>query len=184
VPLDTAPPASGERDQQRTIRRGPQVTRSDAPDKVTGRAKYTADLRLPGMLHGKILGSPIAHGILKRVDASRARALPGVLAVITGADVPDTWYGVSPARYDEQILAKDRVRYVGDEIAAVAAVDEQTAERALKLIEVELEELPAVFDPEAASRLGHPDPPEHPRYAGNINTAWSGTSVTSHRASR
>jgi 4-hydroxybenzoyl-CoA reductase alpha subunit len=172
VPLDTAPPARGERDQQRDHAVvGHAVTRSDAPDKVTGRAKYTADLRLPGMLHGKILGSPMAHGILKRVDVSRARALPGVLAVITGSDVPDTWYGVSPARYDEQILAKDRVRYVGDEIAAVAAVDEQTAERALTLIDVELEELPAVFDAEAALAAGAPQiHPEHPRYAGNINT--------------
>ena len=147
------------------------VTRYDAPDKVTGRAKYTADIRLPDMVFGKILGSPIAHGLIRRIDVSKARALPGVLAVITGADVPDAWYGVSPAREDEQILAKERVRYVGDEIAAVAAVDEETAERALKLIEVEFEELPAVFDPVAAMAPGAPViHPEKPRYAGNINT--------------
>ncbi len=172
VPLDTTPRAGGERDQQRDHAVvGHSVTRYDAPDKVTGRAKYTADIRLPGMIYGKILGSPIPHGILTRLDVSKARALPGVLAVITGADVPDTWYGVSPARYDEQILAKDRVRYVGDEIAAVAAVDERTAERALRLIEVEFQELPAVFDPEAAMAPGAPDiHPEDPRYAGNINT--------------
>jgi 4-hydroxybenzoyl-CoA reductase alpha subunit len=170
--LDTAPHAHGERDQESghaVVGQG--VTRYDAPDKVTGRAKYTADIHLPGMLHGKIFGSPIAHGLIKRLDVSKARALPGVVAVLTGADVPDTWYGVSPAREDEQILAKERVRYVGDEIAAVAAVDEETAERAVKLIEVEFEPLPAVFDPEAALAPGAPViHPEHPRYAGNINT--------------
>jgi 4-hydroxybenzoyl-CoA reductase subunit alpha len=172
VPLDTNPAADAERDQQRDHAVvGHSVTRYDGPDKVTGRAKYTADLRLPGMIHGKILGSPIPHGIITRLDVTKARALPGVLAVITGADVPDTWYGVSPARYDEQILAKDRVRYVGDEIAAVAAVDERTAEQALRLIEVEFEALPAVFDPEAAMAPGAPViHPENARYAGNINT--------------
>jgi 4-hydroxybenzoyl-CoA reductase subunit alpha len=105
------------------------------------------------------------------VDTAKARALPGVLAVITGADVPDTWYGVSPAREDEQILTKDRVRYVGDEIAAVAAVDEETAERALALIELDIEELPAVFDAEAALAPGAPlIHPERARYANNVNT--------------
>ena len=170
--LDTAPHAHGERDQQRDHAIvGQGVTRYDGPDKVTGRAKYTADIHLPGMLHGKILGSPIAHGLITRLDVSNARALPGVVAVLTGADVPDTWYGVSPAREDEQILARDRVRYVGDEIAAVAAVDEETAERALTLIEVEFEPLPAVFDPDAALAPGAPViHPEKPRYAGNVNT--------------
>jgi 4-hydroxybenzoyl-CoA reductase alpha subunit len=172
VTLDTRPDPRTERDQKRdhdVVGHG--VTRYDGPEKVTGRAKYTADIRLPGMLVGKILGSPVAHGLLKRVDASRARDLPGVYAVITGADVPDTWYGVSPAREDEQILAKDRVRYVGDEIAAVAAVDEATALRALALIDVEIEELEAVFDPEAALATGAPlVHPENPRYAGNVNT--------------
>lgn len=172
VPLDTAPPPHEERDQVRdfaVVGRG--VTRYDAPDKVTGRARYTADHRLPGMLYGRILGSPVAHGRIVRLDASRARALPGVHAVITGADVPDAWYGVSPARYDEQILCRDRVRYVGDEVAAVAAVDAETAARALALIEVEYEELPAVFDPEAAMAPGAPlIHPENPRYANNVNT--------------
>jgi len=172
VALDAKPHAHAERDQQRdhsVVSHG--VTRYDAPDKVTGRAKYTADIQLPDTIIGKILGSPIAHGLIKRIDVSKARALPGVLAVITGADVPDAWYGVSPAREDEQILAKERVRYVGDEIAAVAAVDLETAERAIKLIEVEFEELPAVFDPVSAMAPGAPViHPEKPRYAGNINT--------------
>jgi 4-hydroxybenzoyl-CoA reductase alpha subunit len=172
VPLDARPHAHGEQDQHRDHAVvGHGVTRYDGPDKVTGRAKYTADLRLPGMIVGKILGSPIAHGRITRIDVAKARALPGVLAVITGADVPDTWYGVSPAREDEQILAKDRVRYVGDEIAAVAAVDEATAQRALRLIEVEFEELPAVFDPVAAMAPGAPlVHPENKRYERNINT--------------
>lgn len=172
LPLDTRPIDDSERDQSRdhdVVGHG--VTRYDAPDKVSGRAKYTADLRLPGMIHGKILTSPIAHGIVRRIDVSRALALPGVLDVITARDVPDTWYGVSPARYDEQIFAMDRVRHVGDEVAAVVAVDEETAERALSLIDVEYEELPAVFDPDAAMAPGAPlIHPENPRYAGNINT--------------
>ncbi|HTJ23850.1 MAG TPA: molybdopterin cofactor-binding domain-containing protein [Gemmatimonadaceae bacterium] len=172
TPLDTAPHREDEGDQARDHAVvGHAVPRYDGPDKVSGRAKYTADIRLPDTLVGKILGSPVAHGILRRVDASHARALPGVLAVITGADVPDTWYGISPAREDEQILAKDRVRYVGDEIAAVAAVDEDIAEQALRLIEVEIDELPAVFDAESALAPGAPViHPEHPRYAGNVNT--------------
>ncbi len=172
VAFDARPCDSRERDQERDHAIvGHAVTRYDGPDKVTGRARYTADLCPPGTLVGKILGSPIAHGLVKRIDVSKARALPGVLAVITGADVPDAWYGVSPAREDEQILAKDRVRYVGDEVAAVAAVDEETAERALELIEVEYERLPAVFDPDAAMAPGAPlVHPEHPRYAGNVNT--------------
>ncbi len=172
APLDTQPHDAGERDQQRDhgiVGRG--VPRYDGPDKVTGRARYTADIRLPGTLVGRILGSPVAHGIIRRIDTSRARALPGVMAVITAADVPDTRYGVSPAREDEQILATDRVRYVGDEIAAVAAVDDETAARALALIDVEIEELPAVFDADAALASGAPlVHPEHPRYAGNVNT--------------
>jgi xanthine dehydrogenase molybdopterin-binding subunit B len=160
VPFDAKPHEHGEQDQARhhaVVGRG--VTRYDAPDKVTGRAKYTADLRLPDMIHAKLLGSPIAHGIIKRIDVSKARALPGVLAVITGADVPDVWYGVSPAREDEQILARERVRYVGDEVAAVAAVDEDTAERALQLIEVDYQDLPAVFDAERPYRRRTGDPP-------------------------
>jgi 4-hydroxybenzoyl-CoA reductase alpha subunit len=147
---------------------GVSIPRVDAADKVTGRALYTADIALPNMIHGKILGSPVAHGRLKRVDTTKAKALPGVLAVITGADVPDTTYGVSPARYDEHVLAKQKVRHVGDPVAAVAAVDEKTAEQALRLIEAEFEELPAVFDPLAAVAEGAPQ--LHDQYARNINT--------------
>ncbi len=177
VELDTSPLNSAERDQERdleVVSHG--MPRYDAPDKVSGRVKYTADIRLPGMVCGKILTSSIPHGIIRRIDTSRARSLPGVLAVITGDDVPDTTYGVSPARYDEHVLAKERVRCVGDEVAAVAAVDEETAERALDLIDVEYEELPAAFDPEEAMKPGAPlIHPENPRFANNINTRveWS-----------
>jgi 4-hydroxybenzoyl-CoA reductase alpha subunit len=147
---------------------GISIPRVDAADKVTGRAIYTADVFLPNMLHGKILGSSIAHGRVQRIDSSKAAALPGVIAVITGADVPDTMHGVSPARYDEHVLAKPKVRHVGDPVAAVAAADERTAERALALIVVEYEELPAVFDPQAAVAEGAPL--LHEQYARNICT--------------
>ncbi|MHC5111213.1 MAG: molybdopterin-dependent oxidoreductase [Planctomycetota bacterium] len=147
---------------------GVSVPRVDAVDKVTGRAVYTADISLPNMVYAKILGSPIAHGRIKSIDTSRARALPGVLDVLTGADVPDTMYGVSPARYDEYVLAKNKVRHHGDEVAAVAAIDERTAERAIALIDVEYEEMPVVLDPVAAMAEGAPQ--IHERYERNINT--------------
>ena len=147
---------------------GKSVPRVDAVDKVLGRAKYTADYHLENMLLGKILHSPIAHGLIKRIDTSKANELLGVKLVLTGKDVPDITYGVNPARYDEHVLAKDRVRYVGDEVAAVIAVDEETAEKALDLIDVEYEEIPAVFNPMDA--LKEDAPQLHERYKNNINT--------------
>lgn len=147
---------------------GVSVPRVDAVDKVTGRAVYTADISLPNTVYAKILGSTVAHGTIKSIDTSKARALPGVLDVLTGADVPDTMYGVSPARYDEYVLAKDKVRHHGDEVAAVAAVDEKTAEKAISLIEVEYEELPVVLDPVQAMAEGAPQ--LHERYKRNVNT--------------
>ncbi|MHC4078834.1 MAG: molybdopterin cofactor-binding domain-containing protein, partial [Planctomycetota bacterium] len=147
---------------------GVSIPRVDAVDKVTGKAQYTADIFLPNMVAGKLLGSPIAHGQIKRIDVSKAKALPGVLAVLTGADVTDTKHGVSPARYDEDVLAKDKVRHVGDPVAAVAAINESTALRALELIEVEFEELPVLLDPLAAVAEGAPL--IHERYKRNINT--------------
>jgi len=147
---------------------GVSMPRVDAGDKVTGRAMYTADISLPKMVHGKLLGSPIAHGWIKKIDVSKAKALPGVLAVLTGADVTDTKHGVSPARYDEDVLAKDKVRHVGDPVAAVAAIDEKTAERAVALIEVEYEELPVLTNPMDAVAEGAPL--IHEKYKNNINT--------------
>jgi 4-hydroxybenzoyl-CoA reductase alpha subunit len=147
---------------------GHSLPRVDAEAKVTGRAKYTADYYFKNMLYGKILHSPFPHGRIKKIDTRKAEALPGVKLVLTGRDVPDITYGVSPARYDEHVLAKERVRHVGDEVAAVVAVDEETAEKALSLIKVEYEELPAVFNPLEALKKGAPQ--LHDRYKNNINT--------------
>ena len=146
---------------------GKSLPRVDAAAKVTGRAKYTADLSFENILYGKILTSPLAHGRIRSIDTSRALSLPGVKLVMTGADVPDITYGVNPPRYDEYTLAKDKVRHIGDEVAAVIAVDEETAREALDLIRVEYEELPAVFDPAEAVKEGAPL--VHERYTNNIN---------------
>jgi len=146
---------------------GKSKIRKDGPDKVTGRAVYTGDMTLPGMLFGKILTSPVAHALIKSIDTSEAENLPGVKAVITGKDVSDVLYGVSPARHDEHVLAKEKVRYVGDEIAAVAAIDEATAVKALKLIKVEYEELKVAFTVEEAIKDGAPI--IHDKYPNNIN---------------
>ena len=128
---------------------GRPEARLDGADKVTGKAVYTVDVQLPGMAHGKILRSPYAHARIKRVDGSKAEALPGVYAVITRDD--QRGLGMFGAAYkDQTIVAIDKVRYVGDPVAAVAAVDEATAEEALSLIDVEYEELPAVTSIEEA----------------------------------
>ncbi|MBM3791663.1 MAG: 2Fe-2S iron-sulfur cluster binding domain-containing protein, partial [Acidobacteria bacterium] len=147
---------------------GASVPRKDAFEKVTGRAQYADDIRLPGMLWGKILGSPLPHARIRKIDVSKALAVPGVRAILTGRDVTDTMYGVSPARYDEHIFAKEKVRHVGDPIAAVAAADEPACLEALRLIEVEYEELEAVFDPIRAMQEGAPI--VHENFPGNINT--------------
>ena len=109
---------------------GRNVTKIDAFKLVRGEPVFTDDFRREGMLYAKVLRSPHAHARIVSIDTSRAEALEGVKAVLTADDVPETFYGVSPARYDEQVLAADRVRYVGDEIAAVAAVaaDPQSAD--------------------------------------------------------
>jgi CO/xanthine dehydrogenase Mo-binding subunit len=115
----------------------------DANEKVTGKAIYTVDVELPGLAHGRVLRSPYAHARLKRVDASRAEKLPGVFAVIPRED--QKRLGMFGAAYkDQTVVAVDKVRYAGDPVAAVAALDEATAEEALSLIEVEYEELAAV----------------------------------------
>ncbi|MBZ5511537.1 MAG: molybdopterin-dependent oxidoreductase [Acidobacteriia bacterium] len=130
---------------------GKPVAFVDAAEKTTGHGKYTDDLSVPGMLIGKILHSPHPHARIKSIDTSRARALPGVVAVVTGKDAPTT-YGILPIGHDEHALALDKVRYVGDNVACVAAVDEATAEKALELIDVEYELLPAWFDPEQSMK--------------------------------
>lgn len=117
--------------------------------KSTGSAVYTDDITLPGMLHGKILRSPHAHAHIRSIDVSRAMELEGVHGVITGADMP-VKYGIIPWTPDEFPLCVDRVRYIGDGVAAVAAVSEDIATEALDLIEVEYEPLLALMDPRAS----------------------------------
>src|SRR5687768_3428065 len=115
---------------------GKSLTRIDGLAKTTGQAAFTDDLKLPRMLHCRLLRATRPHARILGIDTTRARALPGVEAVITGDDLP-VKYGVLPVGQDEQALCTDRVRYVGDAVAAVAAQDEETAELALGLIEVE-----------------------------------------------
>lgn len=121
----------------------------DGLSKSTGRAEYADDIALPGMLYGKILRSPHPHAHIRSIDVSRALALEGVHGVVTGADMP-VKYGIIPWTPDEYPLCVDRVRYIGDGVAAVAAVSEDVAIEALGLIEVEYELLPAYLDPHAA----------------------------------
>ncbi len=127
----------------------------DAWAKVTGETKYADDLVLPRMAYGKLLRSPHPHARIVRIDTTRAAALPGVYAVITGHDLPRVKFGILPVSQDEEALCTDKVRMVGDPVAAVAAVDEETAERATELIEVEYAPLPALMSIEDA--LKHPD---------------------------
>lgn len=134
---------------------GARVPNVDGWEKVTGRAEYFIDLERPGMLWGKVLRSPLPHARIKRIDTSRAAAVPGVKVILTGADCPRCRWG--PIVADQYILPVDgRVRFVGDEVAAVAATSEEAAEEAISLLEVEYEELPAVFDLEEALRPSAP----------------------------
>ena len=124
---------------------GKPVTRGEGPDKVSGKAVYPADIVLPGMLWGKVLRSPFPHARIVDIDTSRASCVPGVHAVLTGLDLP--MRRVGRLLRDIPILARDRVLFVGEKVAAVAAEDPGVAEEALLLIDVKYEELPAVFDP-------------------------------------
>jgi len=138
---------------------GRSTPRLEGESKVTGGEQYTADLVLPGTLWGRALRSPFPHARITRIDASGAQQVPGVMAVLTGADLRGVRYG--RRLYDVPVLAEDRVRFVGERVAAVAAVDRDTAEEALLRIEVEYEELPAVYDPldalEQDAPILHPD---------------------------
>lgn len=134
---------------------GQSVPLKDAREKVTGTLRYAVDVTRPGMLHGKILRSPHAHARIVNIDTTEAEALPGVMGVLTSKDVPDKdWMGVW-YNYKGHVL-DDRVRFVGDEVAAVAALDGETAARAVKLIKVDYAPLPAVLDPEEARKPGAP----------------------------
>ena len=138
---------------------GQPIPRADGLGKVTGEAQYTADVQLPGTLWGKTLRSPFAHARIVRIDTSQAKALPGVRAVLNGRDVAGHRFGRRIV--DVPLLAEDHVRFIGEQVAAVAADDENIAQQALDLIEIEYEELPAIFDPLEAMKPGapllHPD---------------------------
>ena len=138
---------------------GKSVPRIESEEKVTGRLQYLEDLKLSGVLHAKILRSPVAHARIVSIDAQAAAKLPGVVAILTREDIVDSpaydsHYG--PVYKDQTIVAVDKVRYVGDPVAAVAASRLDIAEEAMDLIEVEYDELPAVFDAEEALAEGAP----------------------------
>src|SRR5947209_9384258 len=137
---------------------GLSILRPDAPDKVTGQVQYVADLSPRGLLHAKLLRSPHAQARILRIDVSRARALPGVRAVLTAADIP-VLKKKAPTRA-HAVLAIDRAVFVGQPVAAVAADELAIAEEALDLIEVEYEVLPSAVDPLLAMQAGAPAVPE------------------------
>ncbi|HEX9818667.1 MAG TPA: molybdopterin cofactor-binding domain-containing protein [Methylomirabilota bacterium] len=134
---------------------GQPLPKIDAWGKVTGETRYADDLVLPRLAFGKLLRSPHAHARIRAIDTTRAKALPGVYAVITGHDLPRVKFGILPVSQDEEALCTEKVRMVGDAVAAVAAVDEETADAACRLIEVEYEPLPALMS--IHESLAHPE---------------------------
>ncbi len=157
---------------------GQSVVRGEGPDKVTGKSIYAADVSLPGMLWGKALRSPFPHARIVSIDTKQAKAVPGVHAVITAADLPDSLVG--RRLRDMPVLARDVVRFVGEKVAAVAAETQEAVEEALLLIEVEYEELPPVFDAHEAmqpdSPLLHPEMSDYeglPQPESDINNVFA-----------
>jgi CO/xanthine dehydrogenase Mo-binding subunit len=146
---------------------GKRMPKVDSVAKATGEAKFTADLSLPRMLHGNVLRSPHPHAKILSIDTTEAERLPGVKAVVTGRDTAGERWGVFRYTRDQQLLPVDKVRYVGEEVAAVAAVSEDVAQIALDLIEVKYEVLPAVFTIEEAMAEGAPL--IHEGFERNIN---------------
>lgn len=158
---------------------GKRIPRVDGSVKATGEAKFTVDVVLPGMLYGKVLRSPYPHAKILSIDTSKAEALPGVKAVITGKDTGIVRFSfIDTPRYpaDQCPLAVDKVRFVGEDVAAVAATSEDIAVEALSLIKVEYEELPALFDPEEAMKDGAPR--IHDKITPTTTTAWQDFGVT------
>jgi 4-hydroxybenzoyl-CoA reductase subunit alpha len=146
---------------------GKRVSRTDAVPRVTGEVKYSADLYLPGMLYAKVLRSPYAHARIINIDTSQAEKLPGVRAIITGKDaIPYRW-GVFAYTRDMEFLPTDKARFLGQEVAAVAAINEEIAQEAVDLIKVEWEPLPHVLDPEQALLDGAPQ--LHGDKPGNVS---------------
>ncbi len=136
---------------------GKRLPKVYSDEKAKGLAKYTADMALPGMLYGKILRSPYPHAKILNIDTSKAERLYGVKAVVTGkTDPPKMKFGINPWSRDQLLLPYDKARYIGEGVAAIAAIDEDIAEEAIELIEVEYEELPAVFNVFEAMKEGAP----------------------------
>ncbi len=135
---------------------GQNPPRVDGREKVSGRAVYTGDIRLPGMVFGKVLRSPLPHARIRRIDSRAAESAPGVLAVLTRENLQVAFPYHGPYVKDQPIIALDKARYAGDIVAAVAATEEKIAEEALKRIEVDYEELPAVLTVEEALKEGAP----------------------------
>jgi CO/xanthine dehydrogenase Mo-binding subunit len=133
---------------------GKDVPRIDAFEKVTGTALYTGDLKLPGMLYAKLLKSPHAHARIVNIDTSEAEKHPGVRAILTGKEAP---YKFGIYMTDKEVLAQGKVHYVGEPVVAIAADTEEIAERAVELVKVQYEELPAVLDSREAMKDGAPD---------------------------
>ncbi|MBW2525091.1 MAG: molybdopterin-dependent oxidoreductase [Deltaproteobacteria bacterium] len=149
---------------------GQSVPRLDGPAKAQGQAVYVDDLKLPGMLYGAMVRSPVPHARLERVDVGRALAVPGVKDAIVGADTPGVKYGnwrLFPATQDELALALDKVRFIGDEVAAVCAIDRETALDAASLVDADYDPLPAVYDVDSAIAEGAPV--VHEASPGNVS---------------
>lgn len=152
---------------------GKRIPRVDAAEKVIGQAKYAADYSLPDMLWCKVLRSPYPHARILHIDTSRAERLPGVKAVVTGKDFHGWSWGWMPATRDEPPLAVEKVRYLFEAVAAVAAIDEDIAEEAVELIRVDYEELPGVFDPEEAMKDGTPQVHDYVKNNISVEYHWS-----------
>ena len=131
--------------RQQTPAVGQRATRPDGRLHGLGQTKYIDDISFPGMLYCKIKRAGISSALIKKIDTSEALAMPGVMAIITGKDIPVNSYG--PSIKDQPVLADDRVFHAGDGVAAVAAITEQIAQEALEKIKVEYEPMPAVYDP-------------------------------------
>ncbi len=142
---------------------GQSIPQIDSPEKVRGDARYVGDISLSGMLHAKVLRSPFAHARIVGIDTEKAARLSGVVGVFTGEDIPEKPWGI--IHKDQHFLAREKVRYVGQEVAGVVAETEEAAEEALELLTPDYEELPAVFDPESALK------PDAPLVNGDSNLA-------------
>ena len=170
------PPPTGERQLTGRPYRvvGQSPAHHDFVDKVKGALLYAADWRLPGMLHGRIVRSQLPSARITGIDVSAARALPGVVAVLTAADVPVNRIvemasgGLAELEVGMPVLASDRVRYLGEPVALVAAATQQIAAEAAELVSVDYEELPGVFDVESARADGAPRVHE----VGNTLVSW------------